>query len=59
MDELPKPVEYVPGGGASLGAIHVGMLQALSECEVTPDLVPGTSVGLLNAAVIAEDPKGR
>jgi NTE family protein len=34
------------------------MLQALSECEVTPDLVAGTSVGSLNGAVIAADPKG-
>lgn len=58
LDELPKPVGYVLGGGASLGAIQVGMLQALSECRVTPDLVAGTSVGSLNAAVIAADPKG-
>jgi NTE family protein len=58
LDGLLRPVGYVLGGGASLGAIQVGMLQALSECEVTPDLVAGTSVGSLNGAVIAADPKG-
>lgn len=58
LDGLPRPVGYVLGGGGSLGAIQVGMLQALSECEVTPDLVAGTSVGSLNGAVIAADPKG-
>ena len=58
LDGLPRPVGYVLGGGASLGAIQVGMLQALSEFEVTPDLVAGTSVGSLNGAVIAADPRG-
>ena len=42
--------------GASLGAIHVGALQALSEHEVAPDLVVGTSVGSLNGAALARDP---
>ena len=44
------------GGGASLGAIQVGVLQALSEHDVAPDLVAGTSVGSLNGAALARDP---
>ncbi len=55
---LPRPVGFVLGGGGSLGAIQVGMLEALAEQRVTPDLVIGTSVGSLNGAVIAQDPKG-
>jgi NTE family protein len=55
---LPRPVGFVLGGGGSLGAVQVGMLQALAEQEITPDLVMGTSVGSLNGAVIAHDPKG-
>ena len=54
--ELPRPIGYVLGGGASLGAIQVGMLQALSEHDVAPDLVAGTSVGSLNGAALALDP---
>jgi NTE family protein len=53
---LPHPVGFVLGGGGSLGAVQVGMLQALTELRVTPDLVIGTSVGSLNGAVIASDP---
>jgi NTE family protein len=53
---LPRPIGYVFGGGASLGAIQVGMLQALSEHDVVPDLVSGTSVGSLNGAAVALDP---
>lgn len=53
---LPQPVGFVLGGGGSLGAVQVGMLQALMEQGVTPDLVIGTSVGSLNGAVIASDP---
>src|ERR1700682_2836325 len=52
---LPHPVGFVLGGGGSLGAVQVGMLQALMEQRVTPDLVIGTSVGSLNGAVIASD----
>ena len=54
--ELPRPIGYVLGGGASLGAIQVGVLQALSEHDVAPDLVAGTSVGSLNGAALARDP---
>jgi predicted acylesterase/phospholipase RssA len=53
---LPHPVAFVLGGGGSLGAVQVGMLQALAERRVAPDLVIGASVGSLNGAVIAADP---
>ncbi len=56
--ELPRPVGFVLGGGGSLGAVQVGMLEALTERGVTPDLVIGTSVGSLNGAAIALNPTG-
>jgi NTE family protein len=58
LEELPRPIGYVFGGGGSRGALQVGMLQALSEHGVAPDLVTGTSVGALNGALVALDPKG-
>jgi NTE family protein len=58
LSSLPRPVGFVLGGGGSLGAIQVGMLQALAEQHVVPDLVVGTSVGSLNGAVVALDPTG-
>jgi NTE family protein len=56
--DLPRPVGFVLGGGGSLGAIQVGMLRALDEHGVVPDLVAGTSIGSLNGAVVALDPNG-
>ena len=56
--DLPRPVGYVLGGGGSLGAVQVGMLQALGEHDIVPGVVAGTSVGSLNGAVVALDPKG-
>src|SRR5215217_2282437 len=52
----PK-VAFVLSGGASLGAIQVGMLRALYECEITPDLIVGTSAGAFNGAYIASRPQ--
>jgi NTE family protein len=49
-------VAFVLGGGGILGATQVGMLRALFEAGVRPDLVVGTSVGALNGAVVAADP---
>jgi len=49
---------FVLSGGAALGAVQVGMLQALHESGVRPDLVVGTSVGAVNAAWVAGDPGG-
>lgn len=49
---------FVLSGGAALGAVQVGMLQALESAGIRPDLVVGTSVGAINAAWIAGDPTG-
>ncbi|SRR5579875_391666 len=49
---------FVLGGGGLLGAHEVGMLRALSEAGIRPDLVVGTSVGAINGAFIAADPAG-
>lgn len=50
------PTAFVLSGGASLGAVQVGMLQALEEHGITPDLIVGASVGALNGAFIAGRP---
>jgi NTE family protein len=46
-------VAFVLGGGGVLGAHEVGMLQALAEAGIRPDLVLGTSVGALNGVFVA------
>ncbi len=44
---------FVFSGGASLGSVQAGMLQALEAADVRPDMVLGTSVGAMNAGYIA------
>ena len=49
---------FVLGGGGVLGAHEVGMLQALAEAGITPDVIVGTSVGAINGVFVAADPSG-
>ena len=55
MTDVPTTA-FVLSGGASLGAVQAGMLRALYERGVAPDLIVGTSVGALNGAFIASRP---
>lgn len=50
--ELGQIVLVLQGGGA-LGAYQVGAYQALYEAGVEPDWVIGTSIGAINASLIA------
>jgi NTE family protein len=44
---------FVLSGGASLGAVQVGMLEALFERGIAPDMIFGSSAGAINGAFIA------
>ncbi|MEO5608518.1 MAG: patatin-like phospholipase family protein [Ornithinibacter sp.] len=45
---------FVLTGGGSLGVVQVGMLAALLDHGIAPDLLVGTSAGALNAAYVAD-----
>ncbi|MCZ6739058.1 MAG: patatin-like phospholipase family protein [Actinobacteria bacterium] len=47
---------YVLGGGGRWGAVEVGMLRALDEAGIQPDIILGTSIGAFNGSMIADDP---
>jgi NTE family protein len=47
---------FVLGGGGHLGSHEVGMLKALLERGVVPDVVLGTSIGAINGAFVAAEP---
>src|SRR5262245_4093825 len=51
-ESLGQIVLVLQGGGA-LGAYHVGVYQALCEAGIEPDWVIGTSIGAINASLIA------
>jgi NTE family protein len=46
------------GGGAARGFAHIGVIQALEESGIAPDLVVGTSAGSLVAALFASGKSG-
>lgn len=45
-------------GGGALGAYQAGVYQGLSEAGIEPDWVIGTSIGAINAALIAGNKPG-
>lgn len=52
----PARTAFVFAGGGSLGAVHVGMLKALTRHGLRPDFVVGASVGAINATYFAFEP---
>lgn len=48
-----KKVGLALGGGATLGAAHVGVLRALEKYEIEIDCIAGTSIGAMVAAFYA------
>jgi NTE family protein len=62
-DEKPTPARVakpeerqtvlVFQGGGALGAYQAGVYQALHEAEIEPDWIIGTSIGAINASLIA------
>src|SRR5437773_8909519 len=52
-EQLPGQVVLVLQGGGALGAYQVGVYEALHEAGIEPDWVIGTSIGAINAALIA------
>src|SRR3954469_23739473 len=49
-------IAFVLSGGGSLGSVQAGMVLALSERGIYPDLLVGTSVGAVNAGWLAGHP---
>ncbi|MEW6271105.1 MAG: patatin-like phospholipase family protein [Thermodesulfobacteriota bacterium] len=44
---------FILGGGAALGAHHVGALKYLEEQGIKPDVIVASSIGVINASVYA------
>ncbi len=51
--ELPSRVVLVMQGGGALGAFQAGVYEAMHGAGMEPDWVVGTSIGAINAALIA------
>jgi NTE family protein len=56
QDRGPIENAVVLSGGGNRGAIQVGMMRALLEHGITPDLIVGTSIGAINGVAFAGTP---
>jgi NTE family protein len=52
----PPHTAFVLGGGGRWGAVEVGMLRALVEAGIQPDVIVGASIGAFNGALFAAEP---
>src|SRR5213076_2008389 len=48
-----RQIVLVFQGGGALGAYQAGVYQALHEARIEPDWIIGTSIGAINASLIA------
>jgi NTE family protein len=60
VNDLPGQVVLVLQGGGALGSYQAGVYQALHEAGIEPDWIIGTSIGAINASLIAgNEPQDR
>lgn len=57
LDHLPTQTVLVLQGGGALGAFECGVVKALEEERIFPDIVAGISIGALNGAIVAGNPR--
>ncbi|WP_027571125.1 patatin-like phospholipase family protein [Bradyrhizobium sp. WSM1743] len=60
VTDLPGQIVLVLQGGGALGSYQAGVYQALHEAGIEPDWIIGTSIGAINASLIAgNEPRQR
>lgn len=57
IDPIPPQTALVLQGGGALGAFECGVVRALEEEGIFPDVVAGVSIGAFNGAIIASNPR--
>jgi NADPH-dependent 2,4-dienoyl-CoA reductase/sulfur reductase-like enzyme/predicted acylesterase/phospholipase RssA len=57
LEQIPTQNILVLQGGGALGAFECGVVKALEQRGIYPDIVAGVSIGAFNGAVIAGNPK--
>src|ERR1700754_1439300 len=55
---LPGQIVLVLQGGGALGSYQAGVYEALHEAGIEPDWIIGTSIGAINASLIAGNAPG-
>ena len=57
LQNIATQTGLVLQGGGALGAFQCGVVRAMEEKGIHPDIVAGVSIGAFNAAIIAGNPK--
>jgi NADPH-dependent 2,4-dienoyl-CoA reductase/sulfur reductase-like enzyme/predicted acylesterase/phospholipase RssA len=57
LQGIPNQTVLVLQGGGALGAFECGVVKALEEERIFPDIVAGISIGALNGAIVAGNPR--
>jgi NADPH-dependent 2,4-dienoyl-CoA reductase/sulfur reductase-like enzyme/predicted acylesterase/phospholipase RssA len=57
LDATPAQTALILQGGGALGAFECGVVKALEETQIFPDIVAGVSIGAINGAIIAGNPR--
>ncbi|WER50270.1 FAD-dependent oxidoreductase [Cupriavidus sp. WKF15] len=56
LDSIPSQTVLILQGGGALGAFECGVMKALDEAAIRPDVIAGVSIGAFNGAIIASNP---
>lgn len=56
LEGIPIQTVLILQGGGALGAFECGVVKALEEVNIHPDIIAGVSIGAFNGAIIAGNP---
>jgi NADPH-dependent 2,4-dienoyl-CoA reductase/sulfur reductase-like enzyme/predicted acylesterase/phospholipase RssA len=56
LEKVPTQTVLILQGGGALGAFECGVVRAMEERGIYPDIVAGVSMGAFNGAIIAGNP---
>jgi NTE family protein len=57
LEQIPSQTVLILQGGGAIGAFECGVVRALEDLQVYPDIVAGVSIGAFNGAIIASNPR--
>ncbi len=56
LESVPSQTVLILQGGGALGAFECGVVKALDDAHIRPDVIAGVSIGAFNGAIIASNP---
>jgi NTE family protein len=57
LKDVPAQTVLILQGGGALGAFECGVVRALEEAAIFPEIVAGVSIGAFNGAIVASHPR--